>query len=72
MMTDNVNSGVAPGKNGPLPVPGPGLHLAIATVPMQQWETPYPPAQALKQGTIFPSLDLPFFVTDRTGGGANA
>ena len=52
-----------------LPAPGPGLQLGIATVPRQPWETPYEPAKALKQGTIFPGLDLPFFIT---GGGTNA
>ena len=26
-----------------LPAPGPGVQLAIATVPMQPWETPYEP-----------------------------
>lgn len=52
-----------------LPAPGPGVQLAIATIPMQPWETPYEPAKALKQGTIFPCLDLPFFIT---GGGKNA
>lgn len=45
------------------------LPLAIATVPMQPWETPYEPAKALKQGTIFPCLDLPFF---KTGGEKHA
>ena len=45
-----------------LPAPGPGLSLAIATVPMQPWETPYEPSKALKQGTVFPCLDLPFFL----------
>ncbi|WP_320938051.1 spore coat associated protein CotJA [Enterocloster lavalensis] len=39
------------------------LPLAIATVPMQPWETPYNAATALKQGTIFPCLDKPFYVT---------
>lgn len=39
------------------------LPLAIATVPMQPWETPYDPATSLKQGTIFPCLDKPFFAT---------
>ena len=39
------------------------LPLAIATVPMQPWETPYHAATALKQGTIFPCLDKPFYVT---------
>lgn len=51
-----------------LPTPGPGLVLAIATIPMQPWETPYDGAKALKQGTIFPKLDMPFYVT---GGGPN-
>ena len=39
------------------------LPLAIATVPMQPWETPYDAATALKQGTIFPCLDKPFYET---------
>ena len=39
------------------------LPLAIATIPMQPWETPYDAATALKQGTIFPCLDKPFYVT---------
>ena len=52
-----------------LPAPGPGVQLAIATVPMQPWETPYEPSKALKQGTIFPCLDLPFFIV---GGEKNA
>ena len=45
-----------------LPAPGPGVQLSISTVPMQTCETPYEPAKALKQGTIFPCLDLPFFL----------
>lgn len=45
------------------------LPLAIATVPVQPWETPYDAATSLKQGTIFPCLDKPFYVT---GGGTNA
>lgn len=48
----------------PAPSPEAGLHLAIAAIPMQCWETPYDQASALHQGTIFPSLDMPFFVTD--------
>jgi spore coat associated protein JA (CotJA) len=43
--------------------PGQTVSLAIATVPMQPWEQPYDPQTALKHGTIFPSLDLPFYVT---------
>lgn len=37
--------------------------LAIASVPMQKWEEPYPPEDALREGTAFPSLNLPFFCT---------
>jgi hypothetical protein len=43
--------------------PTESVQLAIATVPMQPWEQPYDPAAALKNGTIFPSLNLPFYVT---------
>lgn len=43
--------------------PTESVQLAIATVPMQSWEQPYDPAAALKNGTIFPSLNLPFYVT---------
>lgn len=39
------------------------LPLAIATIPMQPWEMPYDPTKSLERGTIFPSLDKPFFVT---------
>lgn len=37
--------------------------LAIASVPMQPWEELYSPEEALREGTAFPSLNLPFFVT---------
>ena len=37
--------------------------LAIATIPMQPWEEPYDACKALQAGTIFPGLDLPFYVT---------
>ncbi|MDF2886502.1 MAG: hypothetical protein K0R23_887 [Lacrimispora sp.] len=43
--------------------PSQTVALAIATVPMQPWEQPYDPKTALKNGTIFPSLNLPFYVT---------
>lgn len=39
--------------------------LAMAYVPWQMWEEPYPPEEAIKMGTAFPSLNLPFM-----GGGA--
>lgn len=48
-----------------------GLTLAITTVPIQPWETPCDPATGLKQGTIFPGLNLPFYVTDQMGGVGN-
>lgn len=38
-------------------------HLAIASVPVQKWSEIYDEVKALKKGTIFPELDLPFFVT---------
>ena len=34
--------------------------LAMATVPLQVWQSTYPADVALKKGTIFPELDLPF------------
>ena len=36
-------------------------HLAMATVPKQEWENPYDYQTALEEGTIFPCLNLPFF-----------
>lgn len=45
------------------PSPKTGPHLAIASIPVQGWETPYDSVTGLRQGTIFPGLDLPFFVT---------
>ena len=34
--------------------------LAMAYVPMQKWKIPYDEETALKRGTMFPELDLPF------------
>ena len=34
--------------------------LAMAYVPMQQWNSAYMPAEALIHGTLFPDLNLPF------------
>lgn len=36
--------------------------LGIATVPCQQWNGTYDTEKALKRGTVFPELDLPFFL----------
>ncbi|MFQ7550175.1 MAG: spore coat associated protein CotJA [Blautia marasmi] len=41
-------------------------HLAIASVPIQSWETLYDWEQALATGTIFPGLNKPFFVLEET------
>lgn len=35
--------------------------LAMAYVPWQQWEDTYSENKALEEGTIFPSLDYPFY-----------
>lgn len=42
-------------------IPCPGL--AIASVPIQKMEELYPPETALREGTAFPSLNMPFFIT---------
>ncbi|MBQ7981089.1 MAG: spore coat associated protein CotJA [Oscillospiraceae bacterium] len=34
--------------------------LGMCYVPFQQWETPYAENTALEQGTMFPSLVMPF------------
>ncbi len=38
-------------------------HLAIASVPVQSWGRIYDENEALDNGTIFPELNKPFFVT---------
>lgn len=40
------------------------LPLAMAIVPIQPWEPPCEPEKALCQGTVFPSLNMPFYVTE--------
>ena len=35
--------------------------IAMASVPCQVWSEPYDMATALKEGTIFPDLNKPFF-----------
>ena len=41
--------------------------LAIAAVPVQEWGDVYDREEALKRGTVFPELDLPFFRGGRGG-----
>lgn len=36
-------------------------HLAMASVPKQEWCEPYDFSTALMEGTIFPCLNLPFY-----------
>lgn len=43
-----------------LPEDSCGMVLAMAYVPMQKWGQTYEPQMGLKQGTIFPELNLPF------------
>lgn len=40
-------------------------HLAIASVPVQNWGELYDKDEALKTGTIFKELDMPFFAAER-------
>jgi len=47
-------------------------HLAIASVPCQQWGPLYDDEKALRQGSIFQELDLPFYVTDGIPAGQTA
>lgn len=40
-----------------------GKDIAIASVPCQEWSEPYDDlAKALKEGTIFPELNKPFYM----------
>ena len=41
-----------------------GKHLAITTVPVQTWNEVFDEQQAFKNGTIFPELNKPFYVTE--------
>lgn len=38
-----------------------GMPIGIGYVPWQQWEEIYDVCNALKAGTMFPSLNLPFY-----------
>ncbi|MGB9679391.1 MAG: spore coat associated protein CotJA [Minisyncoccia bacterium] len=37
-----------------------GLKLAQAYIPLQKYVSSYPPEEAIKKGTIFPELDIPY------------
>lgn len=49
-----------------------GLSLAMAYVPYQSWEETMPPEQALREGTVFPSLVKPFLMGKGGTGDADA
>lgn len=42
-------------------------HLAVASVPIQTWGQIYDSQTALKRGTIFQDLDMPFYAADDGG-----
>lgn len=39
--------------------------LAIANVPIQEWNQTFRPEVAFKNGTIFPELNMPFWGTSK-------
>ena len=41
------------------------MHLAITSVPVQNWGELYDQDEALKTGTVFKDLDLPFFAAEQ-------
>ena len=43
--------------------------LAMASVPVQQWSPLYDKTEALKRGTIFQELNMPFFAAEDLGSG---
>ncbi len=43
-------------------------HLAIASAPVQGWGKIYDENEALENGTVFPELNKPFYVTAETDG----
>ena len=45
-------------KNGNVPA---APVLAMVQAPVQPWETLYDPEKSLREGTVFPSLDQPFY-----------
>lgn len=53
-------SSAVPGGSCPVPKPEPGRSLAMAYVPSQKFENLYPEADALRHGTLFVGLDLPY------------
>lgn len=46
--------------------------LAMASVPMQEWCEPYDLKKALREGTIFPCLDLRFYDAEEIPGSSTS
>ena len=42
-------------------------HLAVPSVPVQSWGLLYGKEEALRAGTIFQDLNLPFFAAEEAG-----
>ena len=39
--------------------------IAIASVPIQEWEKPYELKEAFHHGSIFPQLHKPFYIEEQ-------
>ena len=52
-------------KNGNVPA---APVLAMVQAPVQPWETLYDPEKALREGTVLPYLDQPFYAAEIGGG----
>lgn len=48
------------------------MHLAITSVPVQNWGELYDQDEALKTGTVFKDLDLPFFAAEQVPAAASS
>lgn len=63
-MMENMQPSPCPGscsaESNQCETPGCTCYLAIANIPMQEWNGTYPVEKAFMRGTIFPELDLPF------------
>ena len=58
--TGHATPAMSGGCTCPVPKPESGRSLALAYVPDQKFENLYPAADALRHGTLFAALDLPY------------
>lgn len=61
-----IGNGYPCGENGVE-----GRSLAMVYAPLQSWRNVYDPATALRRGTLFRELDLPFTGGEKTDRGGN-